>query len=165
MRLVMAGPADDAYAAQLRSLGQRLQITDILYWTGMVSGDVKWGALQSSEAFILPSHQENFGVAVAEALSAGLPVLISRQVNIWPTICDAGAGISDDDTIAGCARMLAAWLRLPADERAVMRSRARACFERNFTARAAAATLLSNIYLQLLGEERRRFDTWRLMAS
>ena len=43
----------------------------------MLSGDLKWGAYLGAEAFVLPSHSENFGIVVAEALACGLPTLIS----------------------------------------------------------------------------------------
>ena len=49
----------------------------------MLSGDLKWGAFHATEAFLLPSHQENFGFVVAEALACEVPVLISNKVNIW----------------------------------------------------------------------------------
>ena len=52
----------------------------------MIGGDLKWGALRACDAFVLPSHQENFGISVVEALAVGRPVLISNQVNIWPEI-------------------------------------------------------------------------------
>ena len=62
-------------------------------FTGMLSGNLKWGAFAAAEAFILPSHQENFGIAVAEALACGTPVLISDQVNIWREIVQDGSGL------------------------------------------------------------------------
>ena len=48
----------------------------------MIGGSLKWGAFRAAEIFVLPSHQENFGVVVAEALAVGLPALISNKVNI-----------------------------------------------------------------------------------
>jgi glycosyltransferase involved in cell wall biosynthesis len=79
LHLVMAGPADSAYGRQLKEAVIRLGLADRVTWTGMLSGDLKWGAFHAAEAFILPSHQENFGIAVAEALACGVPVLISEQ--------------------------------------------------------------------------------------
>ena len=58
----------------------------------MLQGDLKWGAFHASDAFVLPSHQENFGIAVAEALGCGLPALISDKVNIWREVEADGAG-------------------------------------------------------------------------
>src|SRR6185436_2931743 len=60
----------------------RRGIADRVTWTGMLTGDTKWGALRAAEVFALTSHQENFGIAVVEALACGTAVLISRQVNI-----------------------------------------------------------------------------------
>ncbi len=59
----------------------------------MLTGDLKWGAFRAAEAFVLPSHQENFGIAVVEALACGKPVLISDKVNIWREIVEDGAGL------------------------------------------------------------------------
>jgi glycosyltransferase involved in cell wall biosynthesis len=83
VHLVMAGPKDHAYGREMEDLACALGLSQMVTWTGMVTGDLKWGAFHSAEAFILPSHQENFGVAVAESLACGTPVLISKRVNIW----------------------------------------------------------------------------------
>ncbi|MGH1559632.1 glycosyltransferase [Caulobacter segnis] len=48
-----------------------------------MKGDAKWGAYRGADAFILPSHQENFGIVVAEAMACGATVLITSKVNIW----------------------------------------------------------------------------------
>ena len=67
-------------------------MSERITWAGLLQGDLKWGALLAAEAFILPSHQENFGIAVAEALAVGTPVLISYKVNIWLEIEADNAG-------------------------------------------------------------------------
>ena len=77
---------------------------------GMLSGAAKWGALYGCEAFVLPSHQENFGIAVVEALACGRPVLISDQVNIWREIVEDGAGIAEADTEEGVEKLLRRFL-------------------------------------------------------
>jgi glycosyltransferase involved in cell wall biosynthesis len=149
IRVVMAGPADGAYGDSLHALAKREQVEDVLYWTGMVLGDEKWGALQTAEVFVLPSHQENFGIAVVEALSAGTPVLISKPVNIWPEIIQDGAGLAEDDTLGGTVALLERWLALDAAEKATMRSRTVPCFQDRYTAERAARSLLSRLYLML----------------
>jgi glycosyltransferase involved in cell wall biosynthesis len=159
MRLVMAGPADSEYAEKLQALAAKCGISDSTYWTGLVTGDERWGAFQSAEAFVLPSHQENFGIAVAEALSCGTPVLISHSVNISPEIAADGAGFVDDDTCAGCMRNLMRWLDLGEPEKARMRKQARSTFERRYTARAAAKDLLKHIYLALTVRKRAALES------
>ena len=149
MRLVMAGPADGDYAASLKDLARREGIEDVVYWTGMLTGDEKWGAFQAAEVFVLPSHQENFGIAVAESLSAGTPVLIAHPVNISPEIAADGAGLADDDTVGGTERMLNRWLGLGTADRVQMRRQARLTFEARYTAEVGAKDMLRNIYLTL----------------
>ncbi|MFN6996501.1 MAG: glycosyltransferase, partial [Aquincola tertiaricarbonis] len=112
-------------------------------WPGMLQGDLKWGAFHAAEAFVLPSHQENFGIAVAEALGCGVPVLISDKVNIWREIEADGAGLVAPDTAEGTAQLLQRWLALSSAERAAMRDRARGCFAQRFTVEAMADSLLS----------------------
>jgi glycosyltransferase involved in cell wall biosynthesis len=111
----------------------------------MLSGDMNWGAFHCADAFILPSHQENFGIAVAEALSCGLPVLISDKVNIWREIQGAGAGLVAPDTLDGTRELLTRWLTLDEPARAQTREQARVCFERHFHIAAAAESLLATL--------------------
>jgi glycosyltransferase involved in cell wall biosynthesis len=144
-QLVFAGPVDAAYGARLRSLAAQLQIADRITWTGMLAGDQKWGALYAAEAFILPSHQENFGIAVTEALACGTPVLISDQVNIWREIDRDGAGLVKADTLQGTCELLRRWSELDDATRQDMRVRARACFETRFDIRSASRRLVETV--------------------
>lgn len=139
--LVMAGPDQTGLRGQLEQLAHKLGVADRIHWPGMVKGDVKWGAYRACEAFVLPSHQENFGVAVAEALACGRPVLISNKVNIWREVEGSGAGLVDDDDEAGTERMLRRFLALDETGKAAMSMAARACFEANFDARRTSKTI------------------------
>lgn len=109
----------------------------------MLSGDVKWGALRAADAFVLPSHQENFGVVVVESLAAGRPVLISNQVNVWPEIQADGVGLVDDDTVDGTERLLAQWIALPSTNRDAMASRARSTFVHRYSKTNPAQAIIS----------------------
>ncbi|GAB3627442.1 glycosyl transferase family 1 [Pandoraea terrae] len=142
IRLVMAGPGAEAERASLERLAHDLDIADRIVWTGMLEGAIKWGALQAAEVFVLPSHQENFGIAVVEALASGTPVIISEQVNIWREIVRAGAGRICADTEAGVTEALMDWVGdTTAQRRQAMRAAARACFEQSFRIEDAAARL------------------------
>lgn len=141
LHLVMAGPEDGEWGRELRQLAANLGIADRLTWTGMLSGPVKWGAYHASEAFILPSHQENFGIVVAEALALRRPVLISDQVNICQEIKATSAGFVAEDTLEGTIRLIRGWVAADEDSRRAMADRAIDCFVRHFHIRASAAKL------------------------
>jgi glycosyltransferase involved in cell wall biosynthesis len=153
MRLIMAGPADGAYAAQLQALAGRLGVTESIVWTGMLLGDDKWGALQCAEAFLLPSHQENFGIAVAESLSVGVPVLISKAVNIWADIVADGAGTACEDTVESFEQQMIDWLKRSPAQVSQMGRQARKIFRERYTSKHAAVSLLSNIYQVMAAEQ------------
>ncbi len=147
LHLVIAGPcADESYLQHLK----RLTATTIgndreenpITFTGMLTGNLKWGAFAAADAFVLPSHQENFGIAVVEALACSTPVLISNKVNIWREIVNDGAGFADEDDRAGTTRLIERWMRTPAAERETMRVNARTCFERRFEINRAVDSLL-----------------------
>lgn len=140
--LVMAGPDGGEWGAQLQGLARELGIADRITWTGMLSGDLKWGAFHASDAFALPSHQENFGIAVAEALGCALPVLISDKVNIWREVEADGAGIVGTDTVDGAAGMLRRWLTLSPADAATMRAQALSTFTKRFTVDAMSRDLV-----------------------
>ncbi len=123
LHLVLAGPDAGGMQAALSRRAAALGLSAIT-WTGMLRGDAKWGAFRAAEAFVLPSHQENFGIAVTEALACGVPVLISKRVNIWREIEQDNAGLVDDDTAAGTQRLLRRWLALAPAERSAMATRA-----------------------------------------
>ena len=108
----------------------------------MLAGEAQWGAFSAADAFVVPSHQENFGIAVVEAMACGTPVLISNQVNIWREITQDGAGFADDDDVAGTTRLLLKWLQTPEQERAAMRGSARRSFVRRFEITQATESLL-----------------------
>jgi glycosyltransferase involved in cell wall biosynthesis len=142
LRLVVAGPDQTGWVSKLKQLAGQLGVAERIVWPGMLQGEMKWGAFYSAETFILPSHQENFGIAVAEALGCGLPVLISDKVNIWREVRAHDAGMVAPDTEAGTHRLLHEWLALTREEQRKMGENARALFEHRFTVEAMAAGLI-----------------------
>ncbi len=142
LHLLMAGPDQTGLRAALERQAAALGIADRIGWPGMLQGDQKWGAFYAADAYLLPSHQENFGIAVAEALGCGLPVLISDKVNIWREIAAARAGYVATDTAAGCEETLRRWLALVPADQAAMRAAALRLFETCFTVEAMARSLI-----------------------
>jgi glycosyltransferase involved in cell wall biosynthesis len=143
LHLVMAGPAKTDLLCRLKTMAQATGVAERISWPGMLKGDAKWGAFYAAEAFVLPSHQENFGIAVAEALGCGLPVLISDKVNIWREIEADGAGIVNLDTAEGTEKTLRSWLALDEIACKNMAKQARLSFEQRYTVDAMAVGLIN----------------------
>ena len=124
--LVLAGPFDqnDSWIQNLLNL---VDEDPSVVWTGMLQGSEKWGALYSADAMILPSHQENYGMVVAEACSVGLPVYLTNQVNLWREVVDAGAGVVENDDPAGIQSLVDQWMGV--EDRAERSYAAKQCFE------------------------------------
>ena len=87
--LVIAGPTESDYAKEMMQLASH---NPKIHFPGMLSGKSKWGAFYNCEAYFLPSHQENFGIAIVEAMACKKPVLITKNVNIWNEIHVGGGG-------------------------------------------------------------------------
>jgi len=108
---VLAGtnPQDPAYEQQIRTQIQASPLATRTTITGFVTGAAKAALLRSADLFVLPSYYENFGIAVAEAMAAGVPVVISDQVHIWQEIQQAQAGwVSACEVSALTARLRSA---------------------------------------------------------
>lgn len=133
-KLIIAGPGlDSVYGLQMQQKVSKSKFLDkMVYFPGMLTGQAKWGAFYGCEAFVLPSHQENFGIAVVEALTCNKPVLISNQVNIWREIHDGGAAVVAEDTNDGTYSMLFNWSCLSPANKEKMAEQAWLCYEKHF---------------------------------
>lgn len=145
LHLVIAGPDQTGWQSYLQKQSEQLGISDRITWTGMLSGDLKWGAFHAAEVFVLPSHQENFGIVVAEALACGLPVLISNKVNIWREIAADGAGLVANDDLPGTLELLQQWLGIPLEAQQDMRHQAQQSFEKRFDIQSTAASFIQAV--------------------
>lgn len=139
--LVVAGPDQTGWRAELERLAAARGVAGRIHWPGLLTGDAKWGAFRLAEAFVLPSHQENFGIVVAEAMACRKPVLITDKVNIWREVEASGAGLVGRDDLPGTRDLLERFLALSPAERAVMGERAREAFLARFSIEGAAADL------------------------
>ena len=140
--LILAGPDQVGWESDLRRQVTRLNLTNRVVFTGMLERSMKQGAFASAEAFVLPSHQENFGISVVEALAVSVPVLISNRVNIWREIEADRAGYVELDDLAGTTRLLQRWIDTAPAEREMIRQNARRCFEQRFEINRAVDSLL-----------------------
>lgn len=139
LHLVMVGPDPTDWKPHLHSLAG--PAAGRIHWPGMLQGETKHSALAACEAFILPSHQENFGIAVAEALAHGKPVLLSDQINIADDIRADGCGLVQPDTYEGTLALLNAWIASTTSQREEMSRRALNSFQTRYDIRQNAAAL------------------------
>ena len=91
-KLVLAGDGPPEYVQTLKQKVSAHQAADAIFFPGWLEHDEKAAFLQRASLLALPSHHENFGLCVMEALAAGVPVMVSPHVNLATEIEAAGAG-------------------------------------------------------------------------
>lgn len=94
VRLVIAGDGDAEYVRSLKNQAAERGLGDRVMWVGFLSGGIKAAVIQNAEVFVLPSFSENFGIAAAEALLAGVPCVLGRGVAIAAKVEQVGAGLA-----------------------------------------------------------------------
>lgn len=95
IQLLIAGPGEEQYIGQLRTLSNRLGLDGATHFLGMVRGQTKLSVYQWADVFVLPTYQENFGLVLPEAMASGTPVVTTRGTDIWRELQQAGARIAD----------------------------------------------------------------------
>ena len=113
-----------------------------ILFSGMLEGDAKWGAFYNCECFVLPSHQENFGIAIVEAMACRKPVLISNKVNIWREIVESGGGLVENDTEEGTYNLLKKYFSLPQENKNEMGENAFRTYQKYFSIEKSAERML-----------------------
>ena len=119
--LFVVGAGLRSYEETLRKRSDRLGIASRVTFTGFLANEDKWSAMAAADVFVLPSRQENFAIAVVEAMRAGLPVVVSRAVNISSAIAATGAGVvlEDADDVEALAGAIGQLLDDPASGRRI----------------------------------------------
>jgi glycosyltransferase involved in cell wall biosynthesis len=111
--LVVIGPDSENHKALIDSLIRAQGVETQVFFTGRVAASERASALADADLFCLPSDHENFGIAIIEALAAGVPVIVSRHVGIWREIVDAKVGSATGQDPAALGHELGRWLEDP----------------------------------------------------
>ena len=104
-RLVIAGPDEAGHLKEVTTLAAARGLESDISFPGSVEGDAKQSLFRNADLFVLPTHSESFGIAVAEALSHGLPVLTTTAAP-WPLLEDGGCGWRVHADVASLSRGL-----------------------------------------------------------
>ena len=141
--LVIAGPYNEESFRELNGLIKNPQIKQSITWTGPLFDKLKWDTYASSDIFCLPSHQENFGISVAEAMSCKKPVIITNKVNIWKIIKNNSAGFVSNDTFSSFYLSFKKYLKLNKIEYKKYSKNSYNCFLENFYMRPIAKKFIN----------------------
>lgn len=147
--LVIMGEGTPDYTRSLHRLAEQTDARGVVF-TGFLSGDEKYRALASLDVYCAPSHQENFGMSIAEALLSGTPVLASCRTP-WSMLPGKNCGSWQGNSPAELAEGLLSYYRLTADERRNMGKRGRKLIQEQFSTLAICKKMLL-LYRYLLGE-------------
>lgn len=141
--LVIAGSIDSDYATQMAA---KAKTNTKIYFAGMLKGDAKWGAFYGCDAYLLPSHQENFGIAIVEAMACRKPVLITQNINIWREI-EAGQGgvVLKELSVPAIENQLLAIAQLNSQELNVMGESAYKTYNQHFNVEECAKVFVQTI--------------------
>lgn len=136
IHLVISGPHQKEYISKIKKLIDILDLKNHVTFTGPLYNKIKWDAYYASEFFCLPTHQENFGLTLAEAMSSRRPVITTNKTNIWKYIKDYKAGFLGDDNVVSLQKNIQKWLSLNKKDYDVMCINAFKCFNQKFSKEA-----------------------------
>lgn len=114
-RIVIAGPDEDGHLQDVRAQIDALSLDGDFEFTGLVAGDRKEMLFSEADVFVLPTYSENFGIAVAEALARGLPVITTTGAP-WEEIKSRRCGWWVQPGVDGIAQALVAAMNTPREE-------------------------------------------------
>lgn len=131
LNFLLAGP--DSYEKdQLEKVSKDLGLQKQVFWSDAIYGNIKYGAILGSEGMVLPSHGENFGVALVESLSMSRPVITTNKVNIYKDLLKYKAGIISNDNLKSFTNSLINFNSLTKNQKINLSQNSLKCFNDNF---------------------------------
>jgi len=138
--LELVGPSEDGHRGELEAQARRLGLEDQVRFVGPVSDDEKWDVYRRADLFVLPTHSENFGIVVAEALAAGVPALTTTGAP-WGDLEAHDCGWWVDPDVDAIADALADAVARGPEARAAMGRRGRRLVEARYSWEGVAAQM------------------------
>ena len=133
----IAGEGDATYMEDLKQLAVYLGVSNLIRFEGGVYGNRKWKLFQQTDLFVLPTHSENFGIVVAEALASGTPVVTTKGTP-WSELESEHCGWWTEVGTEATVQALRSFLSLTEDELETMGRNGRKLVEEKYSARKVA---------------------------
>ena len=130
--LILVGPSEEGHRAELKEQVRSHGLDDEITFSGSVSDKEKWAVYRSTDLFVLPTHSENFGIVVAEALAAGIPVLTTTGTP-WRELETHGCGWWVEPEVERITRALDDAVGCADEERRAMGARGRRLVEEQYS--------------------------------
>lgn len=140
-KILVAGEGDADYVAEMKRMIADNGLQDIVQLVGGVYGDEKWRLFQTSDFFVLPTHSENFGLAIAESLASGTPV-ITTVGTPWNDLNDSNSGAWIEIGTQPLVETLRRFLALSDDELEAMGRNGRRLIEEKYSAHVMAKEMM-----------------------
>ena len=149
-RVVIAGMDEGRHAAELKAEIRNLKLENDFEFVGPVAGEGKWSLYGQADLFVLPSHSENFGIVVAEALASGVPVITTRATP-WEDLVTHRCGWWTENGPEPLAAALRDALSRTDEERREMGNRGRLLVEQKYSWPGIGAQMHA-VYCWMLGQ-------------
>ncbi|MEO7297109.1 MAG: glycosyltransferase [Verrucomicrobiota bacterium] len=141
-KLVIAGTDEDGHLGELKAESRKLKVEKSIQFVGEIHGEAKWELYRSTDIFVLPSHSENFGIVIAEALASGVPV-ITTKATPWQELVEHSCGWWIDVGVDPLVAALREAMALTDEQRTAMGARGRDLVETGYSWNSAAEKMKS----------------------
>ncbi|WP_413201397.1 glycosyltransferase, partial [Nostoc piscinale] len=147
--LIVAGADLIGYQNELEMLVESLKLKSQVTFTGMLSGKLKYSALTNADVFVLPTHSENFGIAIAESLAYGVPVVTTKGAP-WQELETHNCGWWIEDNQQALAIALTEAMKMSSQERQQMGDRGKNLVQAKYSWNSIAKQM-ADFYYWILG--------------
>ena len=131
INLLLVGK-NNAYKDTLKILSKKNRTEKNIFWSDLMTGDLKWGTILASSGMVLSSHGENFGVSLVESLCCSKPVLTTNKVNIYEEIIKYDAGLISKNTVSDFTKILEKFHKFDDRRIKIMSRNSLICFNKKF---------------------------------
>lgn len=153
LHLVLIGPDEGGYLAEIKRLARLKNVQGHLHWSGQLRDTALVAAYTDLDCLLLPSRSESFGNVVVEAMAAGLPVLVSEQVGVAPDVAKAAAGAVFPLAVEPIAGAIRSAFSQPALRQAMGRN-GQALVSQRYAPAAVAAAML-DVYREVAARKKK----------